>query len=420
MNGGRCTLRFKTGPLAGTTHSLGPGEYLYIGKGEGCALKIIDDPTVSEVHACLYYDPAGPVRLKDMGSEYGTFKNGKRLKSSTRLKAGDRVTIGQVSTFQSSWWNALQSTRLTRFTRISMMRKNVVAPSRDRDRRQRVMLAVLALVVVSSVVGFFFVRGAFDPMQLAAKEPPADDPKPAKTKAKAKKQKKTKIEGSPVVKSTAVTDNQRFIWDEIVSVSRRFGDPPPSAMDLGFVKLVERHVREFTINERHRGVLERKKTLWPTITKVLRERNLPVELGYIVWIESKFVKDAVSPVGAAGLWQFMPATAREYGLKVVEGGKDERYDIAKATVAASAYIRDLLRMFGTDRYLLAMASYNTGQFRVQRIQLAAKVHEAQRTDFWQIRHLLPAETNAYVPQIMAAIVVGRNPDRWTTRDNAAH
>ena len=145
----------------------------------------------------------------------------------------------------------------------------------------------------------------------------------------------------------------------------------------------------------------------------MRRHNLPSELGYVVWVESAFNPVAESPAGAAGLWQFMPETAREYGLTVnFEAKIDERFDPAKSSEAAAQYFRTLLRMFGSDRYLLALASYNTGQNRVERLKIASAVRRSRKADFWHLHDKLPQETVDYVPKIIAAIIVGRNPDRW--------
>jgi membrane-bound lytic murein transglycosylase D len=151
--------------------------------------------------------------------------------------------------------------------------------------------------------------------------------------------------------------------------------------------------------------------MWPEIEKGLIVKGLPVELGFIVWVESNFQRDALSPVGAFGPWQFMPETAREYKL-TVSSKLDERKDLARSTVAAADYFTDLLRMFGTERYLLAVASYNTGQNRVKRLQIAATVNKERSSDFWHLRSMLPKETAEYVPKFMAAVIIGRNPERW--------
>jgi membrane-bound lytic murein transglycosylase D len=142
------------------------------------------------------------------------------------------------------------------------------------------------------------------------------------------------------------------------------------------------------------------------IQRIFRERGLPEELAYTAMIESGFNPRAVSRVGAKGMWQFMEATARRYGL-VINRWVDERLDPVKATVAAARYLGDLHGMFG--HWFLAQAGYNAGEARVARA-----IQRAGTSDFWaltQTRHL-PDETKLFVPQILAATVISRAPARY--------
>jgi soluble lytic murein transglycosylase-like protein len=392
--------------LAGKTFSLGPGDYVFIGSDPGCAIPIPDDPTVSPRHACIFYDPSGRIRLKDLGSEHGTTRNGGRVKDSAVIKAGDRVTFGRLSTLHSSWWNALQASRMTRFSQL--VKRSTPAASED-GTVAPLKAATIAAVIVALVGGFGAWRltrrlgpaaEGRAPTQLAALAgQPSEGPR-----ARVSSAKRAVLTGA-----AQITAERRYIWDEILAISQRFGDPPPSVMDVEFVKEVEKNIHGNMVGNRHLTLLERKERLWPIIAEVLRERRLPVELGYVVWVESEFDPRALSPAGAAGLWQLLPETAREYGL-VVQPGRDDRLDPRKSTMAAAAYFTDLIRMFKSQRYLLAIASYNTGQVRVQRLQLAA--YDAERADFWQLRQQLSQETNRYVLRIMAAMIIGRNPAHW--------
>lgn len=419
----RFTMKFKTGPMAGQSFSIGPGEYFFIGSGENCAIRIVDDPTVSPSHACVYYDPAGLIRFKDMGSQFGTSKNGKKINKSIVLKPGDRITLGQTSTFQSSWWNALQATRLTKFSMIKIpVPEKIENPSWYGKAYVRVfgVLAVSILILIIFKLGF---GGEREREEIA--NVPSEGVKIREKTLRPKDagilsgQFSAKLFNSKPKRAARVsfelTPERQFIWDEIVSISRRFGDPPPSAMDPGFVREVERHIKRFTKGDFHKVLLARKAEAWPTIEATLSSKGLPVELGYIVWVESNFQVDAVSPVGAAGPWQFMPETGKEYGL-VIAGSRDDRLNLQKSSVAAAKYFSELLRIFGTERYMLAVASYNSGQNFVKRKQIAATVNKEKTSDFWQIRHALPKETAEYVPKFVAAVIIGRNPDRW----NVAH
>jgi membrane-bound lytic murein transglycosylase D len=144
----------------------------------------------------------------------------------------------------------------------------------------------------------------------------------------------------------------------------------------------------------------------PMIQRIFRERGLPEELAYTAMIESGFSPRAVSRVGAKGMWQFMEATGRRYGL-VINRWVDERLDPVKSTIAAAAYLGDLYGMFG--HWFLAQAGYNAGEARVERA-----IQRARTSDFWaltQTRHL-PDETKLFVPQILAAAVITRAPTRY--------
>jgi len=140
--------------------------------------------------------------------------------------------------------------------------------------------------------------------------------------------------------------------------------------------------------------------------EVFRSRGLPEDLVFTAMIESGFKPDAVSRVGAKGMWQFMAGTARRYGLRV-DRWVDERLDPEKSTAAAAAYLRDLYEMFGS--WSLAQAAYNAGEVKVARA-----IQKTGSRDFWtlaQSRHL-KRETKDFVPQIQAATVIGRDPDRY--------
>lgn len=172
--------------------------------------------------------------------------------------------------------------------------------------------------------------------------------------------------------------------------------------------LVESLIDHFTARERDRFTqwLARSGRYLDMIRRIFRSHGLPEELAYTAMIESGFSPRAVSRVGAKGLWQFMEATARRYGL-VITRWVDERLDPVKSTVAAARYLSDLYGMFG--HWFLAQAAYNAGEARVARA-----VQRARTADFWaltQTRHL-PDETKLFVPQILAATVITRTPERY--------
>ena len=149
------------------------------------------------------------------------------------------------------------------------------------------------------------------------------------------------------------------------------------------------------------GAVARVTQLRPVVAPILREEGVPEEVEALVLIESAGRATALSPKGARGIWQFMPDTARRYGLAVT-ADRDERIEVVKSTHAAARYLRDLYRRFGDWR--LAFAAYNAGEQAVERV--ATRIGYA---DFTQIDPALPEETRRYVPAVMRAMeLLGSN------------
>jgi len=171
---------------------------------------------------------------------------------------------------------------------------------------------------------------------------------------------------------------------------------------LRFVEIFQGRLRPFLTEGLTRGA-----PYLPMIFTVFREEGLPLDLGFVPLVESAFKPTAVSRASARGVWQFMRGTGKENGLKH-DWYIDERADPEKATRAAAKYLKALHRMFGD--WHLALASYNGGPGRVQRA-----VKRAGIDDFWELtdsaRHL-PRETRDYVPMILAATIIARNPAKY--------
>ena len=146
-----------------------------------------------------------------------------------------------------------------------------------------------------------------------------------------------------------------------------------------------------------RGTLKRLELLQPLMQPILREEAIPPQMAAVVLVESGGRINALSPKGARGLWQFMPETARRYGLTVT-GTVDERLDPYKSTRAAARYLRNLYAQFGN--WQLVLAAYNAGEDKVE--------HAIERTgarDFLSMDQpgLLPVETRHYVPAVLSAM-----------------
>ncbi|MGH9510050.1 MAG: lytic transglycosylase domain-containing protein [Terriglobales bacterium] len=131
---------------------------------------------------------------------------------------------------------------------------------------------------------------------------------------------------------------------------------------------------------------------WELMVKSFEAEGLPVDLLAVGWVESRFDPTALSPKGARGIWQFMPETARHYGLLVGEG-RDDRTDLVLSTRAAARHLADLYHRFGD--WPLAVAAYNAGAERIE-----AAVTRAGTRNFWSLQPWLPTETQGYVPAVL--------------------
>jgi membrane-bound lytic murein transglycosylase D len=180
-------------------------------------------------------------------------------------------------------------------------------------------------------------------------------------------------------------------------------DIPLNARVVQFVELLSGRLKPFL----EQGLSNSVRYL-PMIQDIFRAEGLPLDLAYVPLIESAFKPSALSRARARGIWQFMVGTGLEMGLKT-DWYIDERSEPEKATRAAAKYLKTLNRMFDGDWHL-ALASYNGGPGRVQRA-----VKRSGRDDFWQLTsttRFLPRETRDYVPLILAAIIIARNPAQY--------
>ncbi|MGQ0645870.1 MAG: transglycosylase SLT domain-containing protein [Elusimicrobiota bacterium] len=169
--------------------------------------------------------------------------------------------------------------------------------------------------------------------------------------------------------------------------------------------LVKKYIAIYTGPRRRHmeHALERMGLYKSTVLKTLKEAGLPRELLYLPIAESEYANAAVSRAGAVGLWQIMPATGRNLGLKI-NFWVDERRDPQKATRAAAKYLKYLHQWF--DDWHLALAAYNRGEYGVQR-----DMKGSRSPGFEQLSHrkALPNETEHYVPKFMACVLIADNP-----------
>jgi hypothetical protein len=205
-----------------------------------------------------------------------------------------------------------------------------------------------------------------------------------------------------------------FVKSEIKQLMAEFGAEEYS-LPPEFVVQVNRFIRQYQGPDRphmERALGRARKDL-DNMRAAFRSENLPEDLAYMVLVESAFIAGNESAAGAVGLWQFTEVTARAYGLRVDES-VDERLDPAKSTTAACRYIRELILDFGSgSSVMLALAAFNLGPGKVKKAVRQVDDPIKQR-NFWYLYRVraLPQETREYVPKIIAAIIIGRNPDRF--------
>jgi membrane-bound lytic murein transglycosylase D len=200
---------------------------------------------------------------------------------------------------------------------------------------------------------------------------------------------------------TPTPETQKAVADDLQEIVHDI-EIPQNARVLAYVELFTGRLKGYLEEGLSRGA-----QYLPMIQDVFRAEGLPLDLAYVPLIESAFKPNALSRAKAKGMWQFMRGTALENGLKH-DWYIDERADPEKATRAAAKYLKTLYAMF--DDWHLALASYNGGPGRVQRA-----MKRSGRDDFWKLSatsRYLPRETRDYVPLILAAIVIARNPGQY--------
>jgi membrane-bound lytic murein transglycosylase D len=170
-----------------------------------------------------------------------------------------------------------------------------------------------------------------------------------------------------------------------------------SVITLPYNSIIRNHIHVYTNRklDRFRIMLGLQDYYFPMIEDIFDSYGLPVELKYMAVIESALNPNAVSRVGATGLWQFMYSTGRMYGL-TINSVVDERRDPVRATHAAARYLKDLYGIY--NDWILVIAAYNCGPGNVNK----AIRRSGNRKDYWEIYYRLPRETRGYIPQYVAA------------------
>ena len=192
----------------------------------------------------------------------------------------------------------------------------------------------------------------------------------------------------------------------------QFKKEPDFDIPIVINEKVEQFIHYFQTTRRDRFVtwLARSGRYIPAMKKLLKEHGLPEDLVYMAFIESGFDPYAYSRSKAVGPWQFIYLTGKRYGLRV-NWWVDERRDPEKSTIAAAKYLKDLYEKFAC--WYLAAAGYNAGEYKI------VKAMKRYRTeDFWKLTEVkyLKRETKNYVPLMIAAALVAKDPEKYGFAD----
>lgn len=207
---------------------------------------------------------------------------------------------------------------------------------------------------------------------------------------------------SGTVSDTASWNNSHKIFNPPLPVKADFcGEPVP--FNLFYVKEgVEREIVVNTFWHSNTMLLLKRAARWlPEVEATLKKHGVPDDIKYLLFIESGF-DHLVSPAGAAGYWQLLDKTAKEYGLEVNEN-VDERYHLVKSTEAACKYLKRAYGKFGS--WTLAAASYNTGMKRVEE-----EVAQQGTSNFYEL--LFSNETTRYINRIIAIKEIYKNSSKY--------
>jgi hypothetical protein len=204
------------------------------------------------------------------------------------------------------------------------------------------------------------------------------------------------LKKTPKVSKKIEEERKEFSYSQL-----QFADETLPLGDVKVLQKMKRTLSAFSFDRIQSARLHKKAAEWfPIIEPILAVHGIPNDFKYVVLVESG-LRWGVSPKGAAGYWQFMPGTARSFGLKVSKKN-DERYDLEKSTLAAAKYLTELYQTF--DSWTLVAAAFNLGDTRLRK-----QIMTQGQDNYFKMK--LNRETGAYVYKIISVKEVLENPHR---------
>lgn len=447
---------------AGETSTRSFDSAFEIGRADGCEVRIAD-PRVSRRHAAVRPTPGG-WEIVDLDSRNGTWLNGERVTQAllpntfeVRLgESGPRLVgtldVDAEATVIASPSASFEVERRPASTAHGLPAVHEVDPQLSRARRteRRLRHWVAAVALLASVgiaaggalfwqhvqqtrelaLTIFYDVKQLEVQFLALEDELADrQDAAARSRLGAYRDRMTNLwdRYGDLLAETRVLDlNFRWTRTEklIVDVVRRFGESELE-IEADFVAEIKRHIEIWQTKRSRRlpyALSRLHERGWkPVIARELARNELPVHFMYVSLQESNFNERAVGPATrygyAKGAWQFIPATAEQYGMRTgplvdepVFDPADERHDFERATAAAARFLRDLYKTEARASGLLVLAAYNWGPGNVDKRLETLPENPRSRT-FWALlqAHRIPEETYDYVFSIVAAAVIGEDP-----------
>jgi len=221
-----------------------------------------------------------------------------------------------------------------------------------------------------------------------------------------------KFEPSPLdeLSKLVLTDDERNVNPEDVEA---LGETARASVGFAFKPnaLIQQYINYY--QGRGRGTMEaglrRSGRFMKMARKIFREEGVPEDMAWLGQVESAWRPTARSWAAASGLWQFIPSTGARFGLRQ-SAWVDERNSFEKATRASAKYLKWLAKRYNGD-WELAMGAYNTGEGNIDRA-----IGRAGVADFWRVYPYIAQETRNYVPNILATILVAKNPEKYGFRN----
>ncbi|MBX3305359.1 MAG: FHA domain-containing protein [Nitrospira sp.] len=422
-----------------------------IGRAPDCDI-VVNDPVVSRHHAEVRWQD-GVWRLVDLGSRNGTYLDGVKIQD-VRLPASCRVTLGQDQAVLSL------TTELapTRFLDIPdeqdkhggigpRTRLFQVEIAQVKQRHYLALGLVASLLIVAIGIAFyqhyqlttlttraediFYAMKRFE-LRMAELERRMTDQqqKQEQEELRAAKQGTESLarEYDELLAEQGLYARMRDEDQAVLRVVRRLGECE-TAMPPEFLEEVHKYIHNWQTTPKLHNSMQRALASGYTgvISNAMLTRKLPKQLFYVALQESGFNPRAIGKKTAfgyaKGMWQFIPSTATRYKLKVGPlhhleefDPDDERFDPIKSTHAAAEYLKDIYLTDAQASGLLVIASYNWGEQNIlKRIRELPK--DPRERNFWQLmkKFTIPKETHDYVFHIIAAAVIGENPQLFGFR-----